>query len=130
MREAFEKALGADPYDTVTRSVYADWLEEQGRDDEAAEQRRRAGKEWRDAREWLTDFAKEGGEDGYGEKAMPITLDDLIEAGHNGFTQVGSSDLQGMMRGDTRGEFWKHWSAYTGASADGREDTNPFSCTC
>lgn len=38
-REAFLKALEADPLDSLSRSAYADWLEENGEDDEAARQR-------------------------------------------------------------------------------------------
>lgn len=38
----FEMLLRMDPTNKSLRLAYAEWLEEQGRDDEATEQRRRA----------------------------------------------------------------------------------------
>ena len=46
----FVRALSDDVYDSTTRLVYSDWLEERGRDDEAQEQRRMAAPEWVQAR--------------------------------------------------------------------------------
>lgn len=57
MRQAFEDILRDDLFDTTTRLVFADWLEENGLDDEANEQRRMATPEWQASARWLTDFA-------------------------------------------------------------------------
>ncbi len=57
-REAFESAIKTDRYDQITRLVYADWLEENGLDDEASEQRRRASPEWVEAARWMEGFVK------------------------------------------------------------------------
>ena len=51
-RNAFEKALLETPLDSLTRGVYADWLEEQGLDDEAQRQR-----DWTPAYDFLKKFA-------------------------------------------------------------------------
>ena len=56
-RQAFEEALQKDRYDSVTRLVYADWLEENGLDDEAREQRRMASPEWIASDQWMHKFA-------------------------------------------------------------------------
>lgn len=60
-RTAFEKALKENPHDVSTRQMYADWLQEQGLDDEAAEQLRRTSKEWLAALDWMIDFASKCG---------------------------------------------------------------------
>ena len=56
-RQAFESMLAADPYDTTTRLVYSDWLDERCLDAEAAEHRRMATPEWCAARKWLWAYA-------------------------------------------------------------------------
>lgn len=57
-REAFEDVIKADRYDQVTRLVFADWLEEHGLDDEAAEQRRMASPDWVEAARWMEEYVK------------------------------------------------------------------------
>lgn len=61
LRTVFEAALAADPLDVVSRCAYADWLQDNGCDDEAAEQRRMATPEWLEAARWLTAYAEAGG---------------------------------------------------------------------
>lgn len=60
-RGQFEAALKQDRYDTVTRLIYADWLEERGEDDYAAEQRRMATPEWCEAARGLEEIASQCG---------------------------------------------------------------------
>ncbi len=60
-RQGFEASLEKDPYDSVTRLIFADWLEEQGKDDEANEQRRRTSPEWIESDQWLHAFADKCG---------------------------------------------------------------------
>ncbi len=55
-RKAFELAIATDPYDSTSRLAFSDWLEENGFDDEALEQRRKAGVEWVEADKYLHDF--------------------------------------------------------------------------
>src|SRR3954466_10259623 len=61
-KEQFEAALKQDRYDTVTRLIYADWLEEHGEDDYAAEQRRMATPEWCNAARGLEEIASQCGQ--------------------------------------------------------------------
>jgi len=53
---AFTKALEANRYDEATRKVFADFLEENGYDDEAVAQRKWT-REWQESVDWITDFA-------------------------------------------------------------------------
>lgn len=56
-RKAFEDAIKENPHDSSPRLIFADWLEENGFDDESQEQRRRSTKEWMDADKWMHEFA-------------------------------------------------------------------------
>ena len=60
-RAGFEAALLANRYDSEMRLVFADWLEEQGEDDEAQEQRRMATPEWIEADKRIQKFADDLG---------------------------------------------------------------------
>jgi len=53
----FLDAIEKDRYDSTTRLVYSDWLEEHGYDDECLEQRRLATPEWIEADKWLHEYA-------------------------------------------------------------------------
>lgn len=57
-RKAFVDILTKDRFDAKTRLVFADWLEEHGCDDEAAEQRRMASPEWVEAAKWIEEQVK------------------------------------------------------------------------
>ena len=50
-RKGFEDAIRANPYDQPTRLIFADWLEENGFDDEALIQRA-----WTEEKQRATDF--------------------------------------------------------------------------
>lgn len=88
-RQAFLDALKKNEDDVATRMIYADWLEENGEDDEAERQRK-----WPAAKRWLQDFRRsinrEGGEWdeesdkwlGNGTYELPHSYADIIEAGH------------------------------------------------
>lgn len=150
-RAAFLAAIKHDRYDTLTRLAYADWLEERGEDDEAAEQRRQATPVWQEADRWLHDFAAKCGEtaENYGIayddwdrlEWRQITYDDLIKAGHDYvreedfFVQSGSDTARDLMQeGDNYESYWRHWETVTGCTrkAPGRYESRsaPFSCSC
>ncbi len=60
--KAFLDAITAsEELDSVTRLVFADWLEERGRDGEAQEQRRRATARWVEAHLYMKDLASRAG---------------------------------------------------------------------
>ncbi len=144
-REAFETALRENRYDTTTRLIYSDFLEEQGEDDYAAEQRRCATKEWCEAAYWMEDFAGECGGtctnyDSRDEDHIwvPITFEDVVQAGReyirtNGeyyFLQVGSEHARYLMYSRVE-KFWECWQIVTGISVSkGEQGSGVFSCTC
>ena len=63
--QAFLEVLAKDPYDETTRRVFADWLEEKGLDDYAAEQR-----QWTRKGQEAIDRAKEEAFEEAVEKAV------------------------------------------------------------
>lgn len=146
-RQVFEDALKEDRYNSTVRLIYADWLEENGFDDEAVEQRRRAKPEWIDADKWMHDFASRGGQycSNYGSEEddwRDITYEDLIQAGYDyiktgdHFVQMGSETLRSLMyeEGQT---WWKSWSIITGEELSEDLESGktiyrsaPFSCSC
>lgn len=69
-REAFEAILKEDLYDEVTRKVYADWLSENGFDEEAMEQYSWT-KEKQEAIDWLKNLA---GQEYYGYIVSAATV--------------------------------------------------------
>lgn len=54
--DAFRQQIQATPDDDTLRAVFADWLEERGRTDEAAAQRN-----WKKSVKWLKKFVAEDG---------------------------------------------------------------------
>jgi uncharacterized protein (TIGR02996 family) len=135
-REAFEAALAADRYDSTTRLVYADWLEEQGDDDKAAEQRRMATPEWVAADQWMHEFASGLGSTDW--DGREIDYDDCIQAGRDAhrhgdyFTQQGTETARDTMyEGNNREYFWRNWSIITGVPVSEEErEHSVFSCSC
>ena len=141
-QEYFLKALAENEDDVATRLVYADWLEENGLDDEADRQRK-----WSEAKAWLKDFASKCGRtctnydeawDEYLERRdaladeerehwpdrqqmQEITYEIVVQAGfdyakepHNFFVQQGSDEARSVLRNVGRDPFWKNWSIVTG----------------
>ena len=122
-RKSFEKALEADPCDTATRAVFADWLEERGLDDEAREQRRRATAEWIGARSKLIGIALEYADDSlsddYGKPRL--TLESLVEIGARCHAGPLEALMDAINQGELREAFWTTWSEYTG-----KKPTSPY----
>lgn len=86
MREAFEEALRKDHYDEVTRMVFADWLDENGFDDEATAQRKWT-REKQESEDWLREFVKDvSREDDWDEdsRQCDLTYESLIAAAKDG----------------------------------------------
>ncbi len=155
-RAAFEARIAADRYDIVTRLVYADWLEENGHDDEAVEQRRCTSPAWQEAARWMEDraadcgvncvnYAKRNPDGSWSEEEYEaITFETMIEAGHNFvnngdyFVQQGSEDARDMIHGGNLEAFWRHWQTITGIDLTGKKtaygdvitEQGPFSCSC
>lgn len=132
MKEIFLKAIQEDRYDRTTRLAYADWLEENGFDDEAEEQRN-----WSEERErsieYLENFAK-GCYDAYdddGEHTNALTYQELIEAAEAWITKREYYRLGTTSYNDANEEFWDHFDRATGRNTkDSRQRGYFFSCSC
>jgi uncharacterized protein (TIGR02996 family) len=122
-KKAFEDVISADRYDGVTRKVFADWLEENGYDDEAVIQRSWTP-EKQQAEDWLVEYAKE----------CEMSYDELIEAA-NKYLDTGDIHCLGFDTPDIvydgSEEFWEHFSTATGRSVseDHRGETF-IRCAC
>jgi uncharacterized protein (TIGR02996 family) len=145
--EAFLAAIQKDRYDEATRRVFADWLEENGYDDEALEQRRWT-REKQEAEDWLRELAGRLGQtcrnyDDALDGEVPelweaITYEDVIQAGYaavqsgNHFVQVGDMTAANVMAEDSVRElYWKHWQTVTGQAVDDEtRQHGVFSCSC
>jgi uncharacterized protein (TIGR02996 family) len=145
-REAFLKALAENEDDNVTRSVYADWLDEQGEHEEADRHRK-----WPAAKAWLVQFCEEHNpfsdvdmediedvEDEWSEYV--ISYADLIELGREavkharrgemGFSCGPNMEMSEALQ-DNRHEFWKNWSIVTGIPVSAAQaEKSVFSCAC
>ncbi len=136
----FEQMIKENPRDFTTRKVYADWLDENDMPEEADKQRG-----WNDSKqdswEWLEDFADKGGvtwiRDESPYSTREITIQDLLDAGYGwvrdgqSWTQEGDEELQAMMYGNDKEDFWRHWSNVTGVQIDDDiMSDNPFRCSC
>lgn len=128
--QAFLAAIAADRGDLGLRGVFADWLDEHGRHEEADYQRR-----WDDSVRWAEDWLAEFGH------GCDIPYPDLITAGHawlrdetdyiQDWNLNASNDLCDDER---RAEFWRAWRLVTGIDpkidvADALR-SHPFSCDC
>lgn len=137
MRDVFEKTLNENPYDKTSRLIYADWLSENGFDDEA-EFHRAWTVDWQHAKEWFDDFAE--------EHDVPLnevlsTAQGFYNAEKDGrnyrlwdllYTQDGNDSLRDFMYEDeNRIEFWKNYCTFARLEmVDGLTEVQPFSCSC
>lgn len=158
-RKAFEDAIAKDRYDEATRKVFADWLSENGFDDEAAVQYAWT-RERQEAEDWLRDFAEQAGGtiegyDGTGgdEKYQPITYETVLQAAAGAlssyreavergeehpeywtesFTQYGSSSARDLLNSKSnREKFWRCYALVTGDSVEkGMNEVSAFGCSC
>lgn len=156
-REGFKKAIVENMCDSVTRLVYADWLEENGLDDEAREQRRMSSAEWVAAVEWMHVFAEKGGYNCYYGDETPdskITYQIVMDAARTWvetaieesyesdgkkhswisgdyFTQHGQEGLRDLMSSQKQqDEFWKNYQIIVGQTVEKNKQGTVFSCFC
>lgn len=140
---AFLKALDDNLEDAATRAVYADWLEENGFDDEAARQR-----DW--PRAWAfikglfnANAPSEPGDPYYGPESVEElvalagqALDDYEknrDDARDYWVRIhcgANEDLQEALR-TNRLKFWECWSVVAGRPLpEGFVRTCSFSCSC
>lgn len=122
---AFLAALAEDRYDAVTRRVFADWLEENGYDDEAVVQREWTREKHEDAEAFMEEYAGD----------IYRSVEEVLEAA-TGFLETGSlTETHGVHHvhksGELTGEFWEHFVVLTGrpVATDKRTDT-PYEGCC
>jgi uncharacterized protein (TIGR02996 family) len=146
-REAFESALRVDPYDRVTRLVFADYLEENDQPEEADWQRAWTPRRQK-GEEYLRGFADRinAGERSRGWPGDPpvpeVTFEEVVEAARAYVKDRDISVLGGqgysaqtlLQDEDTARLFWEAYQAYSGEAFDIDDDdfgpTEAFQCSC
>lgn len=132
-RAGFLKLLAENEDDTITRLVYADWLDDRGEHEEADRHRK-----WPAAKQWLVSFFRD--HDGGDYHGGLNTFAQLIELGrvavaesHEGGIGLdcGSNEsLCDALRAH-RAVFWKHWSVVTGIPVTvTAAEQSRFGCSC
>jgi uncharacterized protein (TIGR02996 family) len=134
-RDAFLRKLDEDEDDTLTRLVYADWLDERGEHEEADRQRK-----WPAAKEWLVRFCAEHNLPDAVSYEWFISYEQLLELGRDAVDQAGegrcgfscgtNETMCDALRAN-RPTFWQNWSIVTGVPLPPDvENTGYFSCAC
>lgn len=129
--QAFRKALAENKYDEALHRVFADWLEEQGYDDDALFHRTWTP-EWQRAWDAMEKLARDNGEGASVEELLAAGRTFLDQNGLTttvGFMGFGLSELDFENEG-VRQEFWKNFSIIEKREVD--EETAreawPFNC--
>lgn len=98
-KQAFLSAIANDRYDEVTRKVYADWLSENGFDEEAMEQYTWT-REKQQAIDWLTELASEAATNYHYLVKCAKKFIDTSE-------KTNDSDLANYFQGEDMVKFWE-----------------------
>jgi len=131
--ESFRRSIQADPEDDATRRVFADWLDERDRSEEAAAQR-----DWKESVGWLREFVAEDGigdGDEY-EYTFAEFLDYIKEQVKGGATQINFGPAEGIMYtleedDQARRDFWRHFGVATGfVVPEDDQGKHTYSCAC
>lgn len=134
-RDAFLKVLAENEDDTMTRLVYADWLDDRGEHEEADRQRK-----WPAAKEWLVRFCRDHNPSPDAEESDEwfISYETLLDLGQRGLEEEeewGFSCGNNMRMCDAlrenRRPFWENWSIVTGIPLPPDVENNShFWCAC
>lgn len=132
MREVFLTALKADRTDQASRNVFADWLDDNGFEDEATFHRGWKVEINGKAEDWLRDFAQK----------VDLEYEEVIYAGHLGLkgealnTEI-NMDPENYFWGEGEDrsikKFWECWELATGIKAEFQDQDPfdvPFRCSC
>jgi uncharacterized protein (TIGR02996 family) len=123
MMAGFTKALKDNPRDHDTRLVFADWLEERGKDDEAMDLRKWTP-EWQDSVDWMHSFVERA------NQSYEYVMTCAKNGQHNveeGFT---SDEFSNAYEEDEE-EFWKHYQIITRTTPEDEIDKHiSFYCSC
>lgn len=125
-REAFELMLKEDRYDEVTHRVFADWLSEQGLDEEA-EYHYSWTKEKQEAIDWIHDW----------EDKLGLDRGELMKIkpgeGDYGFYVGNRESERDEFLYEHRVQFFRELEIATGLEFSNEEDREPdiyFHCAC
>lgn len=144
---AFLAALEKNEDDEPTRLIFADWLEEHGRYEEAQRQR-----QWTGAKAWLVRLLDENAElvevdeeldpEDYYDQVYSPTFHEFCELAQEALEQAAGKEEECMIPcynnsgladalQDEAAQFWRNWSIVTGIEvpADLAERTY-FGCAC
>jgi uncharacterized protein (TIGR02996 family) len=128
-RDCFLKALEENEDDTLTRLVYADWLDDRGEHEEADRQRK-----WPAAKAWLREFCDVEGDDMdayyFGVNTLIRQARSALEDGTLIVDCGANMDMCEKLRQDCR-EFWHKVSIVTGLPLpEGYAENSRFGCAC
>lgn len=149
MPDGFRAAIDADPTDFTTSAVYADWLDEHDRPEEANFMRQRQSL-YADAVKWMTEFSEtempvdENGDDYYPLMVYKKLIElELIELGRHAMQayvrdsqfnlniHCGANERFRDKLRVHRERFWECWSIITGIYVPQETAENSsFSCSC
>lgn len=139
MREAFIQALRDNPTDAVTHAAYADWLEENGFDDEAGVQRAWTLAKHQAAEEFMREYAEalsghgdvDEDEQAYREVTPEMVMEQAdAELAKPFGGRIGLGFQTPEMVWSKREEFWKHYSVLTGRPIEDGFGATFVSCGC
>jgi uncharacterized protein (TIGR02996 family) len=133
----FVRGLAVDEDDEPLRLSYADWLDEQGENDEAERQRA-----WKAAKVWIFTLCCEAAQedDPYTDwpencaASYQSLMASARAAADRGFDRVACGnrlELASALRANNV-QFWRNWSIVTGIPLPPNvaEDATGFSCAC
>lgn len=140
-QDEFLAAIQQNWTDLELRAIYADWLEEQGKEEDVAYQRG-YGKVMEDARQWIADFSKDyvGGPEHYDEiNHEPVSVDELLETALTWVSEdgeeawgehirMGTNERYAEIPESIMEEFWHKVYLLTGKKA--KNSPRFFSCAC
>jgi uncharacterized protein (TIGR02996 family) len=137
-KAAFEQAIEENPYDATTRKVFADWLEENGFDDEAVIQREWTPEKMHAAEAFMDDYAAQLSEDPDEEelKSRIFDREELLEIAHmcldgEKYAGIGLGFQTPDIVWEKRREFWEHFMVLTGRPVpDDKREATFVSCAC
>jgi len=128
IRTGFQKALEENEDDALTRSVYADWLEEHGDRIEAERQR-----QWPTAKKWMVEFCEAlnaGRSSAWDDE--PISYHRIMQLcrGVAGGWSGNCGNDQGLSdaMNDNSEELLRNWAILTGLNVS--NETPWFACSC